>query len=272
MQKISLQSLATSACAVAVSMTLLAAPAAQAQEAAPTAGTAASSSISQLSSGSFLGMTPDQAWAKRNQLHQQIDGMNNPQLAPALKSTVDGAVNAIFPGLVNRKIAEIRAAEEAARKAAEEAAARKAAEEARQRAEAEAARRAAEERERAARFATGPCPKDADVCVDLDGRRTWLQDDNGNPYYWASSMAPGKPGPTTETPRGTFWVTYKVKDEISREFGDAPMPYAVYFTNVGHAFHMGNPAYMSAGCIRLPMADAQRYFADLHVGDKVFIY
>ena len=83
-------------------------------------------------------------------------------------------------------------------------------------------------------------------------------------------MSHGKPG--QETPKGTFTVTRKVKDEISYEFDNAPMPYAVYFTNNGHAFHQGNTYYESAGCVRLAPQDAQKYFNDLQIGDKVFIW
>src|SRR5699024_3574052 len=72
--------------------------------------------------------------------------------------------------------------------------------------------------------------------------------------------------------RGTFHVNRKVKDEISYEFNNAPMPYAIYFTNYGHAFHMGDPAYDSAGCVRLPEQAALRYWNNLQIGDKVVIY
>lgn len=249
------------------------APLATAAPAAPQfEGSSFGQMSSQLTPGAFLGMTEEQAWAKRAELRKQIDSLNNPQIAPSLYSALDGAINIAYPGLFQRKADEERAAREKA--AAEKAAAERAAADkaARERAAAEAAARERAAREAANRFNTGPCPKDADVCVDIDGRRTWLQDDNGNVSYVAPTMAPGRPGPATETPRGTFWVTYKIKDEISREFGNAPMPYAVYFTNNGHAFHMGNPAYLSAGCVRLPEQAAIRYFNDLQPGDKVFIY
>ena len=66
-------------------------------------------------------------------------------------------------------------------------------------------------------------------------------------YYQSGLIGPGKPG--QETPRGTFYVNRKVKDEISWEFGNAPMPYATYFTYNGIAFHQGDPNYLSNGCL-----------------------
>lgn len=114
-----------------------------------------------------------------------------------------------------------------------------------------------------------PCPASARVCVDIDGKRTWLQR-NGETSYGPVNMSPGKPG--QDTPRGNFSVQYKVKDEISREFNNAPMPYAVYFTNNGHAFHQGTLDTQSAGCVRLNRQDAITYFDALNPGDQVFIY
>lgn len=214
-------------------------------------------SISNLTSGSR-----DDAWNFRNQLLNDLRKMN-PQAETILRPAVDNVLNTFFPGLKAEKEREAREAREAAARAL-------AAEQARERAIAqEAARRAEAERQRN-RFNVGPCPRDAKVCVDIDGRRTWLQDGRGNVTYVAPSMAPGRPG--EDTPRGTFYVNRKVKDEISYEFNNAPMPWAVYFTYNGHAFHQGDPSYMSAGCVRLPADAAQRYFNTLQVGDKVFIY
>lgn len=251
--------IALKAAALVASLSLLDAPAAHAQDIASLSSQGSSS----VPVGTFLGLNEQQAWDTRNRMLRDIENLNNPQAAAVLAPAVDNAVNAVFPGLIARKNAEIRAREEAeARARAEQVAREKAA--------AEAAARKAEEERRRNSFNPGPCPADADVCVDIDGRRTWLQDDAGRPYYIASAMAPGRPG--EDTPRGTFYVTRQVKDEISREFGNAPMPYATYFTNNGHAFHQGNPAYDSAGCVRLPQQDAIRYFNDLKPGDKVFIY
>ena len=107
------------------------------------------------------------------------------------------------------------------------------------------------------------------ACVDLAGNRTWLQQD-GKLLYGPTVMSHGKPG--QETPKGTFTVTRKVKDEISHEFNNAPMPYAVYFTNNGHAFHEGSTDVQSAGCVRLPHDAAKFFFENLQVGDVVYIY
>jgi len=183
----------------------------------------------------------DSAWNTRNQIQQQT-GVLNPQSSNSVMSAVDGALEAAFPGLINERM-------EAARPAP---------------APVQAPAPAPRDN-----FDYGPCPRDAKVCVDIDGRRTWLQNANGK-YYGPVNHAPGKPG--QETPRGTFWVQRKVKDEVSYLFNNAPMPNAVYFTNRGHAFHQGNLAYESAGCIRLAPQDSVKYFNDLQVGDKVFIY
>ncbi|APT93218.1 hypothetical protein CPHO_10315 [Corynebacterium phocae] len=210
-------------------------------------------SSSQGGIGQLLGLDQDAAWNTRNDLRKQIEGLNNPAVAPALESVVDGAVDAFFPGLATRKAEEARrAAEEAARRAAEEAARKKEAE------------------RRASGFNFGPCPADARVCVDIDGHRTWVQDGDGKVQYSVARISSGKPGQAT--PRGTFPVVRKVKDEISIPFNNAPMPYSIYFTNNGHAFHEGSPYIDSAGCIHLTHQDAVYYWNNVQIGDKVFIY
>ncbi|MDN5729681.1 MAG: L,D-transpeptidase [Corynebacterium casei] len=245
---------ATAATAVAL---LGASPAAQAQPATPDYA----QSSSDLSFDDVLNDTRENAWNSRNAFLKQVSE-SNPEAASQIRPVLDSTMDVVFPGLRAQKEREEKARLAAIEKArqAEVAAEKARAEEAARKAEAERKRR---------EFNVGPCPADADVCVDLDGRRTWLQN-NGNITYVAPSMAPGKAG--QETPRGTFHVNRKVKDEISYEFNNAPMPYAIYFTNNGHAFHMGNPAYDSAGCVRLPEQAALRYWDNLHVGDKVFIY
>lgn len=220
---------------VATAATLLIAPSAvQAQPALP-------ESSSDLSSAAGFSQENlrDAAWNTRGQLHQQSSVLH-PQAASAALGAYDAALEGVFPGLINQRTEAARPQPTAAPAPAP-----------------------------APTFNTGPCPADARVCVDIDGRRTWLQS-NGQVSYGPVSHAPGKPG--QETPRGTFWVNRKVKDEVSYEFNNAPMPYAVYFTYNGHAFHQGNLGYESAGCVRLEYDAAVTYFNQLQIGDKVFIY
>ncbi len=187
----------------------------------------------------------DAAWNARNQIHQQTRVLD-PQSSNAVRGAIDAALEATYPGLINQRTEAARPQPASLPQPA-----------------------SVPQLASKPSFDYGTCPADAKVCVDIDGRRTWLQN-NGELYYGPVYHAPGKPG--EDTPRGTFWVNRKVKDEISYEFNNAPMPYAVYFTYNGHAFHQGNTSYDSAGCVRLDPQHAQKYFNDLHIGDKVFIY
>ena len=105
--------------------------------------------------------------------------------------------------------------------------------------------------------------------MDLTKQRTWLQK-NGKAFGPARDMSSGAVG--WETPKGTHRVVRKVKNEVSRPFNNAPMPYSVYFTNNGIAFHEGNPNLWSHGCIHLKHDDAVQYFDELQVGDVVYVY
>ena len=185
------------------------------------------------------------AWDTRNSLNSQA-GTLPPDAAQAVQGAVDGAVNGMFPGLIQEREAAIRAENE-------------------RRAAAEAQSSAPQSSD----FDRGPCPATARACVDLAGQRTWLQKD-GNVEYGPVTMSSGAQG--WETPRGTHKVTRKVKDEISREFHNAPMPYSVYFTNTGVAFHAGRVDWLSHGCIHLNHDDAVTYFNSLKPGAVVFVY
>lgn len=120
-------------------------------------------------------------------------------------------------------------------------------------------------------FDRGPCPVQAAACLDLDGNRSWLQR-NGQVVYGPVPVSHGAPSPQTATPRGTFYVNRKVKDEISYEFDNAPMPWAVYFTNNGIAFHEGRIDWLSHGCVHLEHDAAMTYFNQLQQGDMVYVY
>lgn len=185
----------------------------------------------------------DAVWDARNNARRAVGAVDqvDPSLTKQMRYGIDQAADTVYPGIVDRRTSKPAARPQAAKPAAEQAPA----------------------------FDYGSCPKDAKVCVDIAGQRSWLQN-NGKVYYGDVRVSTGRVG--QETPKGTFHVTRQVRDEISYEFNNAPMPFATYFTNNGHAFHEGTPDNLSAGCVRMYRADAEKYFNDLQVGDKVYIY
>lgn len=110
-----------------------------------------------------------------------------------------------------------------------------------------------------------PCSAKADACIDLSANTSWLTH-NGTVTYGGVPITSGKPG--YETPPGSFQVTYKDIDHWSEAY-DAPMPYSVFFTTSGIAFHEGSLSDESHGCIHLSNTAAQRYFTTLQPGDVV---
>ncbi|MGW1682821.1 L,D-transpeptidase [Saccharopolyspora sp. NPDC002376] len=111
-----------------------------------------------------------------------------------------------------------------------------------------------------------PCTVTAKACVSLSRNRAWLIRD-GQVYYGEASALGGRPD--SPTPTGTFQVQYKDKDHVSREYNNAPMPYSVFFTNTGVAFHQGSLTKRSAGCLHLSEKSARTFFDKLNVGDEV---
>jgi lipoprotein-anchoring transpeptidase ErfK/SrfK len=85
--------------------------------------------------------------------------------------------------------------------------------------------------------------------------------------YGPVPITSGRPG--HETPTGYFPVLRKVKEEVSREFNDAPMPNSVYFTNNGIAFHQGSLEVPSHGCVHLSWEASETYFDFLRSGQQV---
>src|SRR4029450_3796177 len=68
------------------------------------------------------------------------------------------------------------------------------------------------------------------------------------------------------TPKGTFKPFRMEEDYFSEEWDDAPMPYSIFFTRIGHAIHgtehmesLGRRA--SHGCVRLAPEDAATLYA-----------
>jgi hypothetical protein len=81
-------------------------------------------------------------------------------------------------------------------------------------------------------------------------------------YRWPVSSG----DPAHETPNGSFQTFRMEEDHYSKEFDDAPMPNAIFFTKKGHAIHgtdsvsrLGSPA--SHGCVRLSRANAATLYA-----------
>lgn len=198
-------------------------------------------------------------WNYRVNVYNSTENTVQP-LKDIARGTTDAFLNLVAPGIIAQKEEEARLAAEEARRQAEEAA----------RAEAEriaAEKAAAREAEIGARRAT--CPATARACVDLTRQEAWLQTD-GRITYGPIPASGGAPG--FETTTGNLTVLRKVKDEVSYEFNMAPMPYSVYFTTNGMAFHQGVVGELSHGCIHLNRADAQKFFNTLNIGDSVYIF
>jgi L,D-transpeptidase catalytic domain len=86
--------------------------------------------------------------------------------------------------------------------------------------------------------------------------------DGEKEYVWPVST--GAPG--YDTPSGTYRPFRMEKEHYSKEWDNAPMPNAMFFTGRGHAIHgsshvksLGRRA--SHGCIRLAPANAAKLFS-----------
>jgi hypothetical protein len=85
---------------------------------------------------------------------------------------------------------------------------------------------------------------------------------NGEPeYVWPVST--GAPG--YDTPSGNFRANRMVEDHESKEWDNAPMPHAIFFTERGHAIHGSYSRRIgvraSHGCVRLAPQNAAELFA-----------
>ena len=79
-------------------------------------------------------------------------------------------------------------------------------------------------------------------------------------YHWPVST--GAPG--YSTPSGTYTASSMNEIWYSKQWDNAPMPHAVFFTKEGHAIHgtnevrrLGKPA--SHGCVRLCLRTLLRF-------------
>ncbi|MBW0104323.1 L,D-transpeptidase [Pseudonocardia sp. KRD-291] len=111
-----------------------------------------------------------------------------------------------------------------------------------------------------------PCAVTAKACVDLSAKRAWLTDGAG---HLTRGPVPARGGrDDSATPVGTFGVLWKDADHRSRQFDNAPMPHSVFFAP-GIAFHAGDAARTSNGCIHLGPSAAAAFYEALQPGDPV---
>ncbi len=117
------------------------------------------------------------------------------------------------------------------------------------------------------RGATIHCPVTVTACVDLKAKITWLQ--HGSTIFLGPvRMQPGEGN--KKTPRGTFTINKKAAVYFSHTYGGA-MPYSVFWGHDGIAYHEGTLTGFSHGCIHLSMANAKKFFAALHKGERVYV-
>jgi lipoprotein-anchoring transpeptidase ErfK/SrfK len=109
---------------------------------------------------------------------------------------------------------------------------------------------------------TGPITSTVLINIDKASQKMTVSLDGVQQYEWPVSS--GLRGYTT--PTGTYSARSMNKIWYSRQWDNAPMPHAVFFTRDGHAIHgtlevkrLGKPA--SHGCVRLSPANAVTLFA-----------
>jgi hypothetical protein len=115
------------------------------------------------------------------------------------------------------------------------------------------------------------CPAAAGACVDLARHITWLQA-AGKVNFGPVQMEPGKPGGGHETPRGTFYVSWKAGPSYMSTTYHEPMPWATFFAAGGIAFHGGSLTHWSHGCVHLTTPNAHYYQEHLPIGAEVVVF
>ncbi|WP_291863331.1 L,D-transpeptidase [Bradyrhizobium sp.] len=111
-------------------------------------------------------------------------------------------------------------------------------------------------------FASSSAQAKIAITVDKNAQLMTVAVDGVERYQWPVSTGL----PSHETPNGSFKTFRMEEDHYSKEFDDAPMPHAIFFTRSGHAIHgtdslnrLGSPA--SHGCVRLSRANAATLYA-----------
>ncbi len=98
---------------------------------------------------------------------------------------------------------------------------------------------------------------DLQISVNKSIQRMTVTVDGKHLYDWPVSTG----GHGYDTPSGSFKPFRMEIDHRSEEWDDAPMPYSIFFTKIGHAIHgtseqrnLGRP--VSHGCVRLSVKNA----------------
>ncbi|HEY5225174.1 MAG TPA: L,D-transpeptidase [Methylovirgula sp.] len=103
------------------------------------------------------------------------------------------------------------------------------------------------------------------VDVNLSTQRMHVQFPDGSEANW--KVASGRPG--LDTPDGKYKPQWIDPDHVSKEYDDAPMPYAVFFDLKGHAIHGSYEKTfgraVSHGCVRLSVENAKTLFEAVKV-------
>src|SRR3954462_9305043 len=107
------------------------------------------------------------------------------------------------------------------------------------------------------------------IVVSIDRQKVTIYDSNG--AFAESPVSTGMKGHST--PMGVFSVIQKHKLHHSNIYSGAPMPYMQRITWSGVAMHAGVlPGYpASHGCIRMPMAFAQKMWNWTKMGARVIV-
>jgi len=105
--------------------------------------------------------------------------------------------------------------------------------------------------------AAAPAHADLLIQIDKSAQQMTVSEDGNLLYTWPVST--GRAG--YNTPNGAFTPFRMDRDHYSREWDDAPMPYSIFFTKLGHAIHGTYEAShlghaVSHGCVRLSVKHA----------------
>ena len=113
-------------------------------------------------------------------------------------------------------------------------------------------------------IAAPAAPAAASVVVTVDKSTQRMKVEVDGTLRWIWPVSTGQPG--YDTPSGKYTAFRMEADHFSKEWDDAPMPNAIFFSPKGHAIHgylntrrIGSPA--SHGCVRLQPANAARLYA-----------